>query len=120
MPLDQPFVERRQFGRRATNLHGWILTDGRPRIPCMVKNVSEGGALLELDVPPALPYWFDLVIECKGFQARCEIRHQNEKWVGVRFAVVAKIEKPILEWSAELIDGWGGTGHAGRPKASAR
>lgn len=115
MPFDQPFVERRQFGRRKTNIHGWIVPDGRPKLACIVRNVSEGGALLEFDVPTNMPYWFTLVIESKGFEARCEIRHQNERWVGVRFAQIAKVELPISSWSPELIDAWNGTGHAGQP-----
>jgi hypothetical protein len=108
MALDQSFVERRQFGRRKTSLHGWIVPDGRPRIACVVRNVSEGGALLEFEVPRGLPYWFTLIIESKGFEARCEVRHQSERWMGVQFGRIAKIEEPIAQWSAELIDAWSG------------
>ena len=32
--------ERRQFGRRHTYLHGWVSVPGRPRLPCIVSDVS--------------------------------------------------------------------------------
>ena len=102
------FVERRQFGRRKTCLHGWLAIEGRPKIACLVRNVSEGGALLECEVPKVLPFRFSLEIDCKGFQAVCEPRHQTQTWVGVRFVRVDKIEEPIAKWSPELEDAWAG------------
>jgi hypothetical protein len=101
-------VERRQFGRRTTCLHGWVMLEGRPRIPCLVRNVSEGGALLECEVPKMLPFRFSLVIDCKGFQAWCEVRHHTEHWMGVRFVRVDKVEEPITEWSPLIEDQWTG------------
>jgi hypothetical protein len=108
------FVERRQFGRRQTNVHGWIVLDGKRRLPCIVRNVSEGGALLELDVPKSLPFWFNLVVECKGFEARCEIRHSNETSLGVRFVRVETAGTPIDAWT-EANNAWHGVGDAARP-----
>ncbi len=102
------FVERRQFGRRNTCLHGWIVLDGRPRLPCLVRNVSEGGALLECAVPKVMPFRFSLVIDCKGFQAWCETRHHTEQWMGVRFVRFDKVAAPIAEWSPLLEDQWAG------------
>lgn len=102
------FVERREFGRRNTCLHGWLAIEGRPKIACLVRNVSEGGALLECEVPKALPYRFHLIIDCKGFQAWCETRHQTDTWVGVRFVRFDRVEEPIAKWSPELEDAWAG------------
>ncbi len=108
MRTAQPFVERREFGRRKTCLHGWLAVEGRPKIACLVRNVSEGGALLECEVPKVLPFRFNLIVDCKGFQASCEARHKTETWVGVRFVRVDKIEEPIALWSPELEDAWSG------------
>ncbi|NJM55038.1 MAG: PilZ domain-containing protein [Verrucomicrobiae bacterium] len=108
--------ERRQFGRRHTCLHGWVLREGLPRLACVVRNVSEGGALLEFEVPPNMPYWFMLRIDCKGFEARCETRRQGLTWMGVQFVKVARIEQPIAEWSALVDDAWRGTGALAAPK----
>lgn len=109
-PLTQPkgFVERRQFGRRKTCLHAWISIEGRPRIACLVRNVSEGGALLECEVPKGLPFRFRLIIDCKGFEAWCEQRHGGETWIGVQFVRVEKVEAPISHWSIEMEDAWAG------------
>lgn len=104
----RPFVERRQFGRRKTCLHGWVVVDGRPRRPCLVRNVSEGGALLEFEIPKVMPYRFTLIIDCKGFEAWCETRHTGETWMGVQFVRVDKIEAPIAHWSVEMEDAWAG------------
>ena len=109
----QPMTERRQFGRRKTLLHGWVVVEGRPKMACLVRNVSEGGALLECDVPKGLPFRFSLVIDCKGFQAWCEVRHQTDQWMGVRFVRFDKVEEPITAWSPTLEDAWAGVDENG-------
>lgn len=106
-PALQP-VERRQFGRRETRLHGWIMIEGRPRMAVVVRNVSEGGALLECQVPRSLPFHFSLVIECKGFQALCEVRHKTEQQMGVQFVRFDRVVEPIAKWCPELEDAWAG------------
>lgn len=78
-------VDRRNFGRRKTNLHGWIEVQGRPRLRCLVKDISIGGALLALDTPQWLPYNFRLLIEATRFASWCEVRHQAPGAMGVRF-----------------------------------
>jgi hypothetical protein len=77
--------ERRQFGRRRTNVHATILARGRPAEPCVMRDVSEGGALLEVRHPHLLPSRFRLVAEAVGFEADCEIAHRTDATAGVRF-----------------------------------
>jgi hypothetical protein len=108
MSVPAPFVERRQFGRRNTAIHGWIMIEGRPKLPTLVRNVSDGGALLEGDVPAWLPFRFQLVIECKGFSAWCEVRHSKERWIGVRFVRVDAEPVPIASWAPHVEDTWTG------------
>lgn len=84
-PANRAAQERRQFGRRTVAIHGWVVVDGRPRIPCTVRNISIEGALLEFDTPSWLPYYFRLVIEVSQFETECELRHQAPNSVGVRF-----------------------------------
>ena len=110
MTLAQPkaFAERRQFGRRKTSLHAWISIEGRPKIACVVRNVSEGGALLEFPVPKAMPYRFQLIVDCEGFEAWCEIRHSGDTWAGVQFVRVDKTARPISHWQVEAEDAWAG------------
>lgn len=101
-------MERRQFGRRHTCLHGWVELEGRPRFACVVRNVSDGGALLECAAPKVMPFRFMLVIDCKGFRAWCEIRHHREQWMGVRFVRIDQAVEPIALWSPEAEDAWAG------------
>jgi hypothetical protein len=122
-PQTQPVqaaVERRQFGRRTTCLHGWVIIDGRPRMACLVRNVSEGGALLEFPVPKVMPFRFSLSIDCKGFEAWCEPRHHTETWMGVRFVRVERIEQPIAEWSMEHEKAWSGKAAPVSPQRTPR
>lgn len=78
-------MERRQFGRRIKNVHGWIRVAGRPKIPCTVRNVSPKGALLELDPPSWLPFRFELQLEPDLDIIHCEIRHVLQHAIGVMF-----------------------------------
>jgi hypothetical protein len=116
MSINQAFIERRQFGRRTTAIHGWLVIEGRPKIPCLVRNVSEGGALLECEVPAWLPFRFHLLIDCKGFSAWCEVRHSKESWIGVRFERVDAAPIPIASWSPQVEDAWAGGRKAVLPK----
>ena len=104
----QVHVDRRQFGRRKTCLHGWIILEGRPRLACLVRNVSEGGALLEFEVPKIMPYRFGIKIESKGFEALCETRHKSDTWIGVQFVRFDQVQQPIVQWSLDLEDSWAG------------
>ena len=78
--------ERRHFGRRQTCVHATILARGRSPIPCVMRDVSEGGALLQVSRPEWLPARFRLIIEANGFAADCEIAHRAADAVGVSFA----------------------------------
>ena len=78
-------ADRRQFGRRSSVWHAWIVTGTRQRIACCVRNVSTGGALLELAVPATLPQQFELLIEERNLSIRCELRHRGEHGIGISF-----------------------------------
>jgi hypothetical protein len=78
-------VDRRQFGRRNTLWHAWILVAGRPRQACMIRNVSQSGALLEFPDRPPEASEFTLIIDNPPFEARCDVRHRNRNLVGVFF-----------------------------------
>lgn len=84
--------ERRQFGRRLTHVHAVILARGRPAEPCVMRDVSEGGALLEVRYPRLLPSRFRLVAEAVGFEADCEIAHRSHDTAGVRFITPVTVQ----------------------------
>jgi hypothetical protein len=121
MIVAKAHAERRAFGRRTACLHGWVVVDGRPRLACLVRNVAEGGALLEFAAPKSMPFRFRLVIECKGFEALCETRHHQDQWMGVRFVEFEKVAAPIALWSPDVDDAWKGrTAHRPTPFGRAR
>lgn len=77
------WTERRQFGRRPLNADAVAELAGRAEIPCVIENLSEGGALLSFPTGVAPIDEFDLAIENVSFRLRCEMRYQ----VGIRFGV---------------------------------
>ena len=83
-------ADRRQFGRRSAVWHAWIVTGPRQRIACCIRNVSSGGALLELVAPATLPQKFDLLIEDRQLTIRCDLKHRGEHGIGVSFADVER------------------------------
>ncbi len=86
-------TERRQFGRRAAYLHGWIRLQGRPAMTCALRNISDGGALLTFDHEPALPFEFLLEIDGLDVTVGCEVRHHFGQRVGVAFVDTALVHQ---------------------------
>lgn len=102
--------DRRQFGRRNTCLHAWIKITGRPQLPCIVRNLSAHGALLEFKVPDCMPYAFRLRIEATRFETDCELRHMGPNGCGVMFVehaadVAGSGDRRVME-----ADAWVGRG----------
>ncbi len=102
-------AERRQFGRRRTFLHGWIRLHGRPSVTCIVQDLSEGGAMLELPDNAWLPFRFHLTIESEGLETDCEVCHERENRIGVRFLKEAAAPVHGTHLATALETGsWGG------------
>ena len=104
------FAEKRQFGRRQTSIRAWAKVGGRPSLPCVVRNLSEGGALLEFDEPVWLPFGFLLLSEYKTIDRVCEIRHQTANRIGVQFVEHAEAYEPPKNAVTHDTDSWMG-GH---------
>jgi hypothetical protein len=83
--MARSYHEQRQFGRRQTLIHAIVATPNGRRQSCIVRNVSQGGALLELSDPHKLPVHFKLVVGADRFEAKCEIRHRTANAVEVLF-----------------------------------
>lgn len=79
------YSERRAFGRRAANLTGYVYLPGKAGIACTIKDISEGGALLEFPERMTLPLRLRLMREGSGVIADCEVRHARGKEAGVQF-----------------------------------
>jgi hypothetical protein len=54
-------------------------------IDCTVRNVSETGALLEIESPVGIPNNFTLVISKDGVKRPCRVAWRSARRIGVRF-----------------------------------
>jgi PilZ domain len=77
-------VEKRA-ARRYRVLKGAILAFGGSGVACTVRNLSSGGAAIEVADRIRLPTSFTLLIECDQFMRRCRPVWCNEKRIGVAF-----------------------------------
>lgn len=83
-------ADRRQFGRRWSQVQGWISIEGRPRISCSVQNLSEGGAQLAVH-GAKLPGHFVLIVEAMKMRVGCEKVRDIDGVLGVRFITDAEL-----------------------------
>jgi hypothetical protein len=78
-------LEKRLAPRRNTMIEAEIAFDGgRTRIGCIIRNLSEGGAKLEVAAVKAIPNSFDLLAPGHRPQA-CRVVWRALKELGVEF-----------------------------------
>lgn len=93
--------DQRAFGRRQSRIHAFVRISSRSPEPCVVKNFSEGGALLSFASSIVLPDRFRLEIESKGLDVMCEVRRRNGLEFGVQFVqeqadIATRLEDEVL------------------------
>lgn len=81
----------RRFGRRSMTCHVWIQVKRQQRMPCILRNISADGALLEFSSFPPPENSFRLTIDADGIDAICDVRHRRNNAVGVSF------ERPSIQ-----------------------
>lgn len=74
----------RQFGRRSAHQHGWVCVAGRPKVPCVVLDIWEGSAFIQVSGAEWLPAQFELELSGDNVRLICEIKHRNARGIGVR------------------------------------
>ena len=74
-------------GNRIRMLKGGVIAfSGRhATIPCVVRDISEGGARLQVAQGSAIPDTFELIIELDGLEVPCQIAWRKAYEVGVSF-----------------------------------
>ncbi|QAU38799.1 PilZ domain-containing protein [Bradyrhizobium guangdongense] len=77
-------IEQRATQRHRVFKGGTISFENRG-IACTVRNISEGGAAIEIDTPLTLPQSFTLSITCDGFVRNCRAVWRNERRIGLAF-----------------------------------
>ncbi len=105
------YSEKRQFGRRMTNIKAWVRIPGRPSVPCVLRNISQGGAMVEFDGDVWLPFSFRLTSEDRLIDCMCEVRHNYPRRVGVEFMTHAAGQDRIPDKRVEEVDHWMGPGN---------
>ena len=82
----------RTANRHDVNLRACIEVLGRPPVGCIVHNLSEAGARLELLGRVYLPKSFILRFDNQGAAVRCETARAAGVGIGVRFSFETKPE----------------------------
>lgn len=62
-----------------------VFQGGLRSVPCVVRNVSEGGALLQFEQAFMLPKEFELRIDLEDYEVTCERRWEDGLKCGVEF-----------------------------------
>ena len=78
-------IEKRTFPRHRVLKQGTIAFRGGGGIDCMVRNLSLGGARLDIVNPVGLPSSFTLVIVADHFLRECYAVWSREQKIGVAF-----------------------------------
>ena len=76
--------ERRTIPRQRIFKAGTIEFDGRG-VECTVRNISAGGAALEVASPLGIPHEITLNILSRGVRHHCHVVWRQEKRIGVAF-----------------------------------
>lgn len=77
--------ERRQTRRHKTLKGGLILYGLAPAVPCVIRNLSEIGACLELDDIGLIPDQFAVLIKPEDIKRNCQAIWRADKRLGVQF-----------------------------------
>lgn len=78
-------IERRASPRRRVLKQGTITLRDGGHIECVVRNISGGGAGVDIDNPVGLPPSFTLAITADHFMRHCRAVWSHDRRVGVAF-----------------------------------
>ena len=70
---------------RLRTLKGAAIRFGTTSIDCVVRNISEGGAALEVGTPVGIPDRFALYFKPDMVKRDCLVTWRNAERIGVRF-----------------------------------
>jgi hypothetical protein len=61
-----------------------VVSDKAPKIECAIRNLSEGGCLLQISTTFGVPHEFDLVMP-DGMRRHCHVVWRTETRMGIAF-----------------------------------
>jgi len=80
-----PMTEKRQTPRvRVLKSARIVVSDKAPKIECAIRNLSEGGCLLQISTTFGVPHEFELIMP-DGARKHCEVAWRTETRMGVAF-----------------------------------
>ena len=83
--MSENFVERRAHTRHRVFKGGRLAFKGGSSVECTVRNISPGGARVDLTSPVALPEQFTLLIDTDHFKQRCHPVWTRNTRIGLAF-----------------------------------
>jgi hypothetical protein len=78
-------IEKRTVPRHRVLKRGSLAFNGGGAMDCIVRNLSQTGARIEIASPVGVPEVFTLVIETDHFKRRCHAIWSSERRIGVAF-----------------------------------
>jgi hypothetical protein len=82
----RPVMEDKRESSRHRTFKGGTISFDRGLVDCTVRNLSDGGALLEVGSSVGIPNQFILIIKPETIRKSCEVKWRSEKNIGVKFA----------------------------------
>jgi hypothetical protein len=78
--------ERRACARRRVLKAATVaFNDHHSTLPCMLREISEGGVRLRVEGPWTAPDHFELTVELDGLDAQCEVVWRQGREIGAKF-----------------------------------
>ena len=90
-------ADRRAFGRRETHMAASVRLPNHTLYDCVIRDISEGGALLEFPQRIEVSGRLRLRLEAGSQEIICDVRHTRGNRAGVEFArPIALAARPIV------------------------
>jgi len=78
-------INRRRYIRHALDAAAVIHVDAGHEIRCTLRDISVGGARLQLKAPSNIPTYFMLILPAEGIERSCTLVWKDGEQIGVRF-----------------------------------
>ena len=83
--MSENIVEKRAYARHRVFKGGRLAFNGGGSLECTVRNISQGGALVDVASPIALPKQFTLLIGADHLKRRCHPVWTHDTRIGLAF-----------------------------------
>ncbi|MCR6732740.1 MAG: PilZ domain-containing protein [Afipia sp.] len=89
LPTSLAATDKRRVGRQRVLKPGTIVFKGSGSISCVVRNISDSGAALEVISPIGIPETFELHIQGEPLRRHAHVVWRKEKRIGITFVETA-------------------------------